>query len=155
MVVVACLLAAGALVPAGGARATTGPTQFLPNSPYRVANKYVPLYRGQYLLKTVARAARLSGAALGVEVNTKGYLAGVGQFYGYDAQGSQTSWTATLYNFHLTSHNRTMVIDLLAPAGRLLLGRLYVQRTNKGDLNGQIQLGRERYTISWHKFSNR
>ena len=134
--------------------ATTGPTDFLPLSPYHVAEKLLPLYRGQYILAGAASAARLSGGALAVEINPYGYLYGRGQFYGYDAGGHQTSWTAILYNFHVASHG-VMIFDLLGPGGRPLLGRLFVRRTQSGDLVGQVKLGSRRYAISWRKFSDR
>jgi hypothetical protein len=133
--------------------ATTGPTNYLPLSPYHVPEKLMPLYRGQYILARAARGARLSGGALGIEINPYGYLYGIGQFYAYDAQGYQTSWTALLYNFHLTSHG-VMIVDLLGQTGRPLLGRLFVSRTKQGGLVGQIKLGSHRYSIRWRKFSN-
>jgi hypothetical protein len=145
-----CLLAPGP----GPASATTGPTYFLPPARYHVASRLALRYRGQYILATTARSAHLSGGALGIEINDRGDLYGVGQFYGYDAQGEQTSWVATLYNFHPARHG-IMTIDLLAPAGRLVLGRLFVSRDKHGDLVGQITLGRKRYSISWHKISTR
>jgi hypothetical protein len=126
----------------------------LPLSPYHVPEKVMPLYRGQYILAKAARGARLSGGALAIEINPYGYLYGIGQFYGYDVRGYQTSWTALLYNFHLTSHG-IMIIDLLGQTGRPLLGRLFVDRTKRGDLVGQIKLASRRYSISWHKFSAR
>ena len=132
--------------------ATTGPTNYLPLSPYHVPEKLMPLYRGQYILAKAARGARLSGGALAIEINPYGYLYGIGQYYGYDAQGYQTAWTALLYNFHLASHG-IMIIDLLGQTGRPLLGRLFVSRTKRGDLVGQIKLASRRYSISWHKFS--
>jgi hypothetical protein len=119
-----------------------------------VASRLALRYRGQYILTAVTRSAHLSGGALGIEINDRGDLYGVGQFYGYDAQGEQASWVATLYNFHPARHG-IMTIDLLAPAGRLVLGRLLVSRDKHGDLVGQITLGRKRYSISWHKISTR
>src|SRR5437899_2928478 len=86
------------------ALATTGPTNYLPLSPYHVPEKLLPLYRGQYVLARAARGARLSGGALAIEINPYRYLYGIGQYYGYDAQGYQTAWTALLYNFQLASH---------------------------------------------------
>jgi hypothetical protein len=68
----------------GQASETTGPTHFLPPARYHVG-KLARLYRGQYILQSVARGARLSGAAIGIEVNARGDLYGVAQFYGYDA----------------------------------------------------------------------
>jgi hypothetical protein len=143
-----CLLAPGR----APVSATTGPTYFLPPARYHVASRLALRYRGQYILTTVTRSAHLSGGALGIEINDRGDLYGVGQFYGYDAHGEQTSWVATLYNFHPARHD-IMTIDLLAPAGRLLLGHLFVSRTKQGDLVGQLELGARRYAIRWHKFS--
>jgi hypothetical protein len=140
-------------IPQAGS-ATTGPTNFLPLSRYHVPEKLMPLYRGQYILAGAAGGARLSGGELAIEINPYGYLYGIGQFYGYDAQGYQSSWTAVLYNFHLASHN-VMIIDLLGQTGKPLLGRLFVGRTRSGDLVGQIKLGSRRYAIRWRKFSAR
>jgi hypothetical protein len=136
------------------ASATTGATYFLPPARYHVASRLARLYRGQYVLKTVARSTHLSGGALGIEINDRGDLYGVGQFYGYDARGEQTSWVATLYNFHPGRH-AIMTIDLVGPAGRPLLGRLFVSRNKHGDLVGQIELGQKRYSLSWRKISTR
>jgi hypothetical protein len=148
-------LAGGLLVPGPGpASATTGPTYFLPPARYHVASRLALRYRGQYILTTVTRSAHLSGGALGIEINDRGDLYGVGQFYGYDARGAQTSWVATLYNFH-PARPGIMIIDLLAPGGRPLLGHLVVRRTKHGDLAGQIELGPKRYPISWRKISTR
>jgi hypothetical protein len=148
-------LAGGLLAPGPGpASATTGPTYFLPPARYHVASRLALRYRGQYILTTVARSAHLSGGALGIEINDRGDLYGVGQFYGYDARGEQTSWVATLYNFHPARHG-IMTVDLLAPGGRPLLGHLFVSRDKHGDLVGQITLGPKRYSISWRKISTR
>lgn len=49
------------------ASATTGPSNYLPNSPYKVAPHIRSLYVGQYILASVARGARLSGGAMGIE----------------------------------------------------------------------------------------
>jgi len=134
--------------------ATTGPTDYLPASHYKVAKGRAALYVGQYLLSSAARAARLSGGAMGIEINSRGYLDGVGQFYGYDEHGNQSSWTATLYNFHETKQH-VMVFDLLGPSGTPLLGRVFVTRTRSGDLSGQILLPNGRFNIRWHKISSR
>lgn len=142
------------LLAPGSALATTGPTQFLKKSHYKVAHKYEVPYVGQYILKKVDRKARLSGGALGMEINDQGYLYGVGQFYGYDNKGYQDSWVATLYNYRL-GRNHEMIIDILGPTGHPLLGRLLVKRARNGDLSGKIQLGAAKYAITWHKISNR
>jgi hypothetical protein len=134
------------------ARATTGPTNYLPLSPFHVPDKIMPLYRGQYILAHAASRARLSGGELAIEINPYGYLYGIGQFYGYDVHGHQTAWTATLYNFRLAEHG-TMVVDLLGPGGTVLDGRLYVVRAPNGNLAGQIELRSQRYAITWRKFT--
>ena len=148
-------LAGGLLAPGPGpAAATTGPTYFLPPARYHVASRLALRYRGQYMLTRAARSAHLNGGALGIEINDHGDLYGVGQFYGYDARGEQTSWVATLYNFH-PARQGIMIIDLLAPGGRPLLGHLVVSRNKHGDLAGQIELGPKRYSTSWRKISTR
>ncbi len=139
---------------AATAFATTGPTKFLPGTHYKVPSALQRLYIGQYTIKSVANAARLSGGAMGIEVDDRGNLYGVGQFYGYDEQGLQTTWTATLYNFHQTKA-KVMIFDLTGPAGRPLLGRLFVTRSKSGDLAGQIELPGGRFPIVWHKISSR
>ena len=92
---------------------------------------------------------------MGIEINNEGFLYGVAQFYGYDAQGYKDTWTATLYNFRQTK--QLMTYDLLGPSAKVLLGRLTVTRSTAGDLAGQIQLtgNSGHYTISWHKISQR
>lgn len=136
--------------------ATTGPTYLLPPSHFYVPKKLERLYTGQYLVKHVVQGSRLSGGALGIELTAYHSLYGLAQFYGYDSRGYQTSWVSTLYYFHRMAHG-LMVVDLLGPAGRPFLGRLYVHRMKNGDLRGQIQLGKhgKKYAILWHKISNR
>ncbi len=154
MVVVACLLAAGALVPAGGARATTGPSSNLPST-YKVSSKFAQQFVGQYILKSVPAAAHLQSAALGVEVNNNGFLYGIGQFYGYDTSGSQSSWVATLYHFHQTGKAQ-MTIDLLVPSTvSNLLGRLFVAPPKHNILSGKIQIGAHTYPVSFRHISSR
>jgi hypothetical protein len=139
----------------GHVSATTGPTQFLPAPKFKIAGNLEAAYIGQYILKSVAPGSRLSGGALGVEIDdNSGALVGVAQFYGYDAQGQQTVWVATMYNFHLVK----LTIDLVGPSGKPLLGRLYVARnTSTGDLTGSISLGNstQKYSIVWHKISSK
>src|SRR5690242_16541146 len=81
--------------------ATTGVTKFLADSKYKVKNKVELLYTGTYTMGTVSSAARLRGGALAIEISNRGFLVGLGQFYGYDDQGFQSTWTGTLYNFRL------------------------------------------------------
>lgn len=153
-VVVACLLTAGALGPTGVARATTGPSSNLPST-YKVSSKFGQQFVGQYILKSVPAAAHLQSAALGVEVNGNGFLYGVGQFYGYDASGSQSSWVATLYHFHQTGKAQ-MTIDLLVPStASNVLGRLFVAPPQHSILSGKIQIGAHTYPVSFRRISTR
>ena len=141
----------------GHVSATTGPTQFLPSPKFKVSNALEAQFVGQYILKSVASQSRLSGGALGVEVDDdNGSLVGVAQFYGYDAQGQQTVWVATMYNFHQTKSGQ-VDIDLVGPSGKPLLGRLAVKRGTSGDLVGTISLGTatQQYAITWHKISSK
>jgi hypothetical protein len=144
-----------ALAVPGHVSATTGPTQFLPAPKFKVSGSLEAKFIGQYILKTVAPASRLSGGAIGVEVDDdNGSLVGVAQFYGYDAQGQQTVWVATMYNFHELKSGK-VAIDLVGPAGKPLLGRLNVTRNAAGDLIGNISLGNSstQYAITWHKIN--
>ncbi len=137
-----------------GASATTGPSQNYPPSRYKVASGVQKLYIGQYVLQSAARGARISGGALGVEINNTGSLFGVGQFYGYDKQGFQSSWTATLYNFHETKQ-RVVSFDLLGPTTTVVLGYVTAVRAASGDLTGTITLPTGSFSIRWRKISPR
>jgi hypothetical protein len=117
---------------------------------YRVDPRIAGLYPGQYSMQSAASGARLARGEMAIDINELGYLQGVVQFAGYNAQGRQSTWVAVLYNFHVTTPN-TMTIGLYGPVGSVLLGMLYVQRTKQGDLVGQIALPRARYAIRWHK----
>jgi hypothetical protein len=79
---------------------------------------------------------------------------GVGEFYGYDAQGYQSSLVAALWNFHLTAPG-VMSIDLLSLRTWIPQGRLVMHRSNRGDLSGRLALGTHSAAISWHKLANR
>jgi hypothetical protein len=126
----------------------------MPAAHYRVARTLTQLYCGQYALKTAARSARLSGGTLHIAINAAGYLYGVGEVYGYDAQGYQSSLVAALWNFHLAAPG-VMTMDLLSLMTWVPLGRLVVHRATNGDLSGQIILGPQSDAISWHKLSAR
>jgi hypothetical protein len=125
----------------------------MPPAHYRVDSKFLRLYCGQYVLQTAAQGARLSGGTLQIAANAAGYLYGVGEFYGYDAQGYQSSLVDALWNFHLTAPG-VMSIDLLSLMTWVPLGRLVVHRSNRGDLGGQLTLGTHSYAISWHKLTD-
>jgi hypothetical protein len=111
--------------------------------------KLAELFTGRYQLRSVARAALIRTAAMGIEINSRHQLYGVAQFSGYE-QGFQSIWIATLYNFHQTKHG-VMTIDILAQTGSPLLGHLFLTRSRAGDLTGQIELAKGRFAITWHK----
>lgn len=150
----ACVLVVGGLAPVS---ATTGPTRLLQKPKFFVDVKLARTYRGQYVLKMVAPAARIHDAAMGIEINEYNWMYGVAQFYGYDNQGFQTSWVATLYNFHAMPHNR-MNVDILGSTGQPFLGRFFLTRQKNGDLMGRILLGHiggRTYAVSFHKLNSR
>jgi hypothetical protein len=135
--------------------ATTGPTQFLPAPKYKVNSKSELLYTGQYALKSAAKGARLSGGAMGIEINNDdGALYGIAQFYAYTQQGEQSTWIGTLYNFQLVKNN-IMRIEIVAPSGRPVLANLALARSTKGDLTGTIKLATGTFAITWHKLASR
>jgi hypothetical protein len=123
-----------------------GPTPAL----YRVDSKIAALYPGQYVMQSAANGARLFHGQMVIHINSLGYLQGAAQFAGYDPQGHRTTWVAVLYNFRLTAPN-TMAIGVYGPLGSPLFGWLYVHRTPRGDLVGEVALPKPRYAIWWHK----
>lgn len=150
----AALLGGSATGSAGVAHATTGPSVDLPTT-FRVPGKFAAQFLGQYILKSVPAAAHIQSAAMGIEVSDKGFLHGVGQFYGYNTSGSQSSWVATLYHFHQIGKAQ-MTLDLLAPAGNgVLLGRLLVAPPQRELLNGTITLSGHSYPVVFHRISKR
>ena len=154
LVAVACLLAGSTLGAADMARATTGPSVNLAPT-YKVSSKFGRQFIGQYVLKSIPPVARIQSAALGIEVNDHGFLYGIGQFYGYDASGSQSSWVATLYHFHQTGKTQ-MTIDLLAPStASALLGRLFVAPPRNNVLVGKIEIAGHTYPVSFRQISKR
>lgn len=135
----------------GAAHATTGPT-YLPLPKYSVPKSVEKLYKGEYKLQNANKALRLRSAAFSIIITDRGVLYGVGQFYGYDAQGLQDSWIAILYQFH-TGPNGLMTMDLVGPGGFPVLGRMYVHRDKHGNLSGQMQLTgiSGKHGVSWQK----
>jgi hypothetical protein len=155
-----CLFLALIVLSAAGFRgtATVGATTGGAIGPalYKVPYKIAVLYPGEYVLQSAASGAHITTYSGGIrshmliDFNSLQYLAGVAQFSGYDAHGFQSTWLATMYNFHLTAKD-TMVMDLLGPANATLFGRMYLRRTKTGDLVGHIALPIKQYAIAWHK----
>jgi hypothetical protein len=154
LVTAACILTASMAGTLNTAHATTGPSQNLKPT-FRVSSKFGQQFVGQYILKSIPSAARVQSAALGIEVNDSGFLYGIGQFYGYDRAGSQSSWTATLYHFHQTGKLQ-MTLELLAPASQTtVLGRLVVAPPQHSTLTGKIVLSGHTYPVVFHRISTR
>lgn len=150
------VLGAVGLVVPGRVSATTGPTDFLPPTRFKVPFAVQKKYIGQYILQSVNPASRLEGGAFGIEISADtGYLVGIAQFSGYDSNGNQTVWEADMYNFDLTKSGQ-MIIDLIGPTGVPLFGRLYLTRAKTGNLVGQLTLGKSpvRYAISIQKLNS-
>jgi hypothetical protein len=149
-----CLLAGvlgAGFVGARTVSATTGNTTTTPvPALYKVPRAVATLYPGQYQLKASASGARLSRGQMVIDLNPIGYLQGVASFFGYDAQGYQTSWVATLYNFRVIGPNK-MSVQILDPLGTTVLGKMFWQRTAQGDLVGRIMLSKTAYSIRFHR----
>lgn len=136
------------------AHATTGPSQNLPPT-FKVKSAFARQFIGQYVLISVPSAAKIKSAALGIEVNDSGTLYGIGQFYGYDPTGAQTSWVASLYHFRQSAKTQ-MSVDLLAPADvSTVLGRLVLTPPQHANLSGKIVLEGHSYPIAFHQISTR
>lgn len=153
LLIAAGLLATSVLGATGAAHATTGPSANLPAT-FKVNSKFAGRFIGQYVLKSVPAAAHIQSAAIGIEVGENGFLYGVAQFYGYDREGSQISWVATLYHFHQVGKSQ-MNLDLLAPALNVLLGRMSFAPPAHGNLVGKIILSGHSYPITFHQISTR
>jgi hypothetical protein len=135
----------------GTVSATTGNTAAaVVPAHFKVPRQIAKLYPGQYLLRSIASGARLSRVQMVFEINALGYLQGVGSFYGYNAQGFQTSWVATFYNFHLTAPGR-MAVEIFDVTGTRVFGHLYIRRTKQGNLQGQIALPKTPYAIEFQR----
>jgi hypothetical protein len=139
----ACLAGPGrALATTGNTTAVTVPARY--SVPRQIAKRYL----GQYVLKAMAGDTPVSSGQMEIEINTLGYLQGVGSFYGYDAHGHQISWVATFYNFHLTGPN-AMALEVFDVTGTHVLGAMRLQRSSRGDLSGQIALPTKRYPVQF------
>lgn len=149
----ACIVGAvsGAVLGGGTAQATTGDSNVTPvPARYKISHSIAVRYLGAYSLQTAAPGARLTSAKIVVELNSLGYLQAIGSFYGYDAQGSRTSWVASFYNFHLIGAN-TMTVEVFGPLGGTKLGMLTFKRTVKGDWIGRIALPKTPYSVVFHR----
>ena len=133
--------------------ATTGDTYVLPPAKHKVPSQLFPLYHGRYSTTMIAKESRIVYGECFISVNNWHDLYGAATFYGYDSQGYKTTWVNILYEFQLQPHG-LMALTLYG-WGTPPLGRMFLTRTNSGDLIGQIQLlDGKRYAISWHKDSN-
>jgi hypothetical protein len=136
------------------AHATTGPSANFPKT-FKVKSAFAGKFIGEYTLKSIPAAARIKSAALGIEVNSSGFLYGIAQFYGYDASGSQDSWVATLYHFKQVGTTNQMKFDLLSSSLTIVLGHMSVSAPKHGTLTGAIILDGHTYPIVFHQISKR
>jgi len=136
------------------AQATTGPSANMPKT-FKVKSQFAGKFVGQYILKSIPAASRIKSAALGIEVNDKGFLYGIGQFYGYDQSGNQTSWVATLYHFKEVGKSNEMKFDLLSSSLTIVLGHMSATPPKKSTLKGSIVLDGHTYPIVFHQVSTR
>jgi len=136
------------------AQATTGPSANFPKT-FKVKSAFAAKFVGEYTLKSIPAAAHIKSAALGIEVNNNGFLYGIGQFYGYDASGSQSSWVATLYHFKQVGTSNQMKFDLLSSSLTIVLGHMSASAPNHGTLTGTIILDGRSYPIVFKQISKR
>jgi len=134
--------------------ATTGPSANFPKT-FKVKSAFAGKFVGQYILKSIPAASRIKSAAIGIEVNSNGFLYGIAQFYGYDASGSQTSWVATLYHFKQVGKTNQMTFDLLSSSLTIVLGHMSAGAPSHGTLTGAIVLDGHTYPIVFHQVSTR
>jgi hypothetical protein len=151
------------------APATTGDTYVLPPSKYVLPPELISRYFGSYHMAKAPAAARLSAADIFISSNAYDNLYGGGQFYGYNSDGTQDSWTNLLYDFHLVTPSGAAVTPApwTTPAevagdrlvitlygwGSPSLGTLTLARKPNGDLAGTIVLlGQVRaYPVAFHR----
>ena len=140
----------GGLHGAGRVSATTGNSETNPvPARFKLPHQVAVLYLGQYTVQSAAAGSRIIRGQMAFEINTLGFLQGIGSFLRYDAQGQQTEQVVTLYNFHLTAPN-TVTVELFGPLGVPLLGTMTLHRTARGDLVGKIALPKTSYAIAFH-----
>jgi hypothetical protein len=108
------------------------------------------LYPGQYSLQSVVAGLRVTKAQLLIEINPAGYLQGIASFSGYDAQGHETTWVASFYNFRATGPDK-LTVEVFGALGTPRLGTLSLERTARGDLVGHIALPKVPYPIQFHR----
>jgi hypothetical protein len=148
------LLAGPALGAIQTAHATTGPSANFPKT-FKVKSAFAAKFVGEYTLKSISAPARIKSAALGIEVNSNGFLYGIGQFYGYDGSGSQISWVTTLYHFKQVGTSNEMQFDLLSSSLTIVLGHMSASAPSHGRLTGSIVLDGHSYPIVFNQISKR
>jgi hypothetical protein len=134
-----------------GVSATTGNSNAaVVPAHFKVPHRIAVLYPGQYVLRSAAGGARLRSAQMVIEINTLGFLQGIGSFFGCDAPGYQTTRVAAFYNFHVISSDR-MAVEIFDATGTHVFGNMYLRRTKQGNLIGQIALPKTLYAIQFSR----
>lgn len=128
-------MAAGALVLAASAQATTGNAPLAHPPVYKVTRKQGAPYVGSFKLVR-PHAVKVSKAAYVARYNEFGFLEGSLVVYSYDSAGTLTSWVARTYEYHVVGGR--MEIDLIAPVNQLIIGHLVLHKNAKRELVGQL-----------------
>jgi hypothetical protein len=146
----------------GPAQATTGNADGLPEPKILVNPAIGDAYIGRFYLSRIERRAGLVSAVLDVDYTESvehEFMVGDGEFYQYNAQGSLTSWTASLYPY--VYKNGLMTCNLLVPGTTTkVLGKLVLDKPinfdtpahpNQETLNGKLTIAHKTYAATFRQ----
>lgn len=138
-----CLAVAAA---PGAAPATTGPGAIEARPPqFRIPQTTTDLYLGGYQMQRVDPSSHILMSNMTIEEPTGSwglFTGGIIQFYGYDTNGHEESWVATLYDFRQLG-NPTKIFFNILDTDSTRLGSLTLQRLPNGSLAGVLDLPRQ------------
>jgi hypothetical protein len=115
--------------------ATTG-AHPLANPPrYPITRAQAAPYIGHFQLAD-PHDPQLVTAAYVARFNEFGYLEGSIVVYTYGANGQETSWIGTTYEYHTVGDTTT--IDVISPDNQVIFARLELRPTTGGKLTGEL-----------------
>jgi hypothetical protein len=145
----ALVVAVGAVpgVAAAPAPATTGPGVIEARPPlFKIPQYATDLYLGGYEMKHVAHDSHIVSSSMTIQeaAGTWGlFTGGVIQFYGYQTDGQEQSWVATLYDARIVKHNPNKISMNILDTDDDKLGSLTLQRLHDGSLAGVLVLPKQ------------
>ena len=141
------VVGAAAGVAAASAGATTGPGVIEGRPPlFKIPQYATDLYLGGYEMKHVAHDSRIVSSSMTIQeaAGTWGlFTGGVIQFYGYQTDGQEQSWVATLYDARTVDHNPNRIAMNILDTDDEKLGSLTLQRLHDGSLAGVLNLPKQ------------